>query len=288
VAAVASARVRHDVPLYGHTFAVFERSVANPRGTIVLVHGRTWSALPDFDLRVPSERRSLMEAFVAQGYSAWAVDLRGYGGTPRDASGWLSPSRAADDLVGLVHWIAARTPGAPAPALLGWSRGALVAQLAVQRDPTVTSALILYGTPADPDREPVAARPSPDAPPREPTTPQAAASDFITPGAVTKATVEAYVAACLAADPVKVDWRDEHEWNELDPARVQVPTLLLHGEHDPYAPVAAQARLFARLGHPDRSWIVLGGADHAAHLESAGPRFVAAVVGFLAAIQSPP
>jgi pimeloyl-ACP methyl ester carboxylesterase len=62
---------------------------------------------------------------------------------------------------------------------------------------------------------------------------------------------------------------------------VNVPTLVLHGEHDPYAPIAHQAKLFARLQHPDRVWVVLAGGDHAAHLETTGPRFVHAVVEFL-------
>jgi transposase-like protein len=32
---------------------------------------------------------SILQAFADQGYAAYAIDLRGYGETPRDATGWL-------------------------------------------------------------------------------------------------------------------------------------------------------------------------------------------------------
>jgi len=71
----------------GHTFALWSRAVTHSRGSILLLHGRTWSALPDFDLQIPGEQRSIMMALNEHGYTAYAVDQRGYGSTPRDASG---------------------------------------------------------------------------------------------------------------------------------------------------------------------------------------------------------
>ena len=38
--------------------------------------------------------------------------------------------------------------------------------------------------------------------------------------------------------------------------------------------MVAQAELFSLFGHPDRTWVILPGCDHAAHLESCAPRFV--------------
>ena len=52
-----------------------------------------------------------------------------------------------------------------------------------------------------------------------------------------------------------------------------------HAEDGP--PVESQAKLFERLDHPDRQWVILAGGDHAAHLENSGPRFVHAIVTFL-------
>ena len=100
-------------------------------------------------------------------------------------------------------------------------------------------------------------------------------------GAISPLAIETFVAAALAADPVRTDWRAPEQWTELDPAKVRVPVMVIHGEADPYAPVESQAKLFERLDHPDRQWVILAGGDHAAHLENSGPRFVHAIVTFL-------
>src|SRR5712672_3450325 len=75
----------------GFTLTMWRKAPAQPRRAVLLIHGRTWSGRPDFDLQVPGESRSFMDALVAQGYAAYALDLRGYGGTPRDATGFLTP-----------------------------------------------------------------------------------------------------------------------------------------------------------------------------------------------------
>ena len=164
--------------------------------------------------------------------------------------------------------------------LLGWSQGSLVSQLTAQRHPDLVDRLVLFGYPFRPGTKPPVEEPT-GAPPRRATTAQAAASDFITPGSISEAAVAAYVAAALAADPVRVDWTRTHQWGALDPAQVRVPTLVLHGERDPLAPAEAQAALFQGLGTPDRAWVVIPGGDHAAFLESPRPYFLAVVDAFL-------
>src|SRR5262245_33784603 len=127
----AVAPERYTVQSDGHPMAVWARRPAAPKGTILLVHGRTWSSRPDFDLQVPGLRRSVLADLAAQGYAAYAVDLRGYGETPRDTSGWLTPKRAASDVVNVLTWIAQQNPQLPKPSLVGWSRGAPISMLAV-------------------------------------------------------------------------------------------------------------------------------------------------------------
>jgi pimeloyl-ACP methyl ester carboxylesterase len=276
---------RHEVRVDDHPLVVWSKAAPDPWAVLVLVHGRTWSALPDFDLQVPhrgTERpRSSMDAFVAQGLTTYAIDQRGYGATPRDATGFLTPDRAATDLAAVLAWVHQRHPTLPPPAVLGWSLGSLTSQLVAQRFPEKLSALVLYGYPRRPGQQ-YPPDLDPAAPPlRLPTTPEGAAEDFITPGSIPQAAIDAFVRAALAADPVKMDWRAADQWNALDPAAVRTPTLVIHGEHDPYAPIPIQAELFALLGHPDRAWVILPHGDHAAHLEDAGARFVHAVVEFL-------
>jgi len=262
----------------GLTLALWAREVARPKGVIVLLHGRTWSALPDFDLQVPGDQRSVMQSLNARGYSAFALDMRGYGKTPRDATGWLTPDRAALDVAAVLEWLA-KEKKISRPVLLGWSYGSLVAQLAAQRRPELMSAVILFGYPRDPAK--LVFPDEPASPARAANTREAAASDFISPLVTPKKVVDAYVAAALAADPVRVDWRDQQrEFDSLDPSKVTVPTLVMHGERDPLAPLDAQSRLFVGLGTPDKQWVVLAGGDHAALIEDTHAAFIAAIVAF--------
>ncbi|WP_181233842.1 alpha/beta hydrolase [Enhygromyxa salina] len=251
---------------------------------IVLVHGRTWSAVPDFDLRVDDDLSlSLMHALATRGIPAYAIDLRGYGGTPRDASGWAEPDRAAEDLAAALAYV--QTAQGEAPDLLGWSLGSLIAQLTVQRHPQAAHSLILYGYPRDLDlRTPIA---KPDGEPaRQANTEAAARSDFVTEGTISEAAIAAYVSASLAADPVRTDWRAMHQFDALDPEQVEIPTLVIHGIGDPIAKQLWQAKLFTRMTVPDRQWVVIPNADHAAHLEQP-ERFMRALLGFLEPRPSP-
>lgn len=272
--------IRHSVQVGEHPLCLWEKRAASATRSILLLHGRTWSGLPDFDLQVPGERRSLMDALVERGYATYALDLRGYGGTPRDESGWLSPGRAAEDLAAALEWIAEHDGIESRPALLGWSLGSTVAQLCVQSYPGKVSDLILFGYWYDPE-QPIEAGGDPAEPERRANTAASAAADFITEGIITQTAVEAYVEACLAADPIRVDWRHMHEFNALDAGKVNVPTLLLQGEFDPYVDTRAHAQVFSDLGHADRQWVVVPGGDHAALLEDTQPAFVWALTSFL-------
>ena len=96
---------RHTVMADNHPIALWAKSAAGATEAILLVHGRTWSALPDFDLQLDGENLSMMDSLVDAGYAVYAVDLRGYGETPRDDTGWLTPNRAADDVAIVLAWM---------------------------------------------------------------------------------------------------------------------------------------------------------------------------------------
>ncbi|MBL4633040.1 MAG: alpha/beta fold hydrolase [Kofleriaceae bacterium] len=272
---------RHEVMVNDHSFVVWEKSpkASHIKGVIVLVHGRTWSSLPDFDLQVPGEKLSLMDSLVAAGYSTFALDQRGYGETKRDQTGWLTPNKASADLSEVLRWVRARTNRVP--ALLGWSYGSMVSHLCVQRDASVVSALILYGYPRAIDSQYQAGPSAVVAPPRKVTTAEAAAEDFIAGEVVSPAMVKAFVKQALLSDPVRVDWRNKDQFSELNPRKLQVPTLPIHGALDPYAPRAAQQKIYDALPHSRKRWVVLEGGDHAAHLEATSSRFVHELVHFL-------
>jgi alpha-beta hydrolase superfamily lysophospholipase len=274
-------RERLEVDADGHPLTVWVKRPAAPRGSILLVHGRTWSALPNFDLNVGGLERSVMAAFNQSGYAAYALDQRGYGVTPRDGSGWLTPARAARDVSIVLAWIHAREgTSRERPVLVGYSRGSQTSLLAAARYPDTLSMLVLYGFSRDLDtRYPVADAPA--APPQQRTTAAMAASDFVTPGAAPRLVIDSYVRQALAADPVRVDWRDEHEFNATDPGAVRVPTLVIHGVADPGITADKDLKLLQHLGTTDRTLVVLPFSDHAAHVEDVQPAWVDAIVSFI-------
>ena len=277
---VAAELKRHTVDLDGHPFALWEKSAAGATEAILLVHGRTWSAVPDFDLQVEGEDLSFMDGLVEAGYATFAIDLRGYGQTPRDPSGWMTPSQAANDVARVLEWIAARADWESKPHLFGWSMGSSISHLMAQANPDLIGSLTLYGFWKNLD-EPIPDNADPAEPLRLVNTAEAAASDFITPGSISQRAIDVYVAAALEADPIKTDIRSLSDYNALDPSLLSMPTLVIAGEFDPIGPQEYQAKLFTRIGTGHKQWVVVPGGDHAAHLEVPRDYFLKELIAFL-------
>ncbi len=275
--------LRHTVMSNGHPMALWEKAAPNASEAILLVHGRTWSAVPDFDLQVEGEDLSLMDGLVAEGYAVYAIDLRGYGETPRDSSGWQTPNKGALDLASALTWISAQNNWTVKPHLFGWSMGSTISHLAAQKTPDLMSSLTLFGYWRDSDQTfpPDGSNVKPS---MTTNTAEAAASDFILPGTISKKAIDAYVALALKYDPIRVDMNQMNQFNQLDPSKVKVPTLILQGEHDPIGPTAVQTKLFERLGTAHKQWTVIKGGDHAAFMETPRPYFIHALVNFLESI----
>jgi pimeloyl-ACP methyl ester carboxylesterase len=272
--------VRHTVTADGHPIALWEKSAAGATEAILLVHGRTWSALPDYDLQVEGEELSLMDGLVDEGYAVYAIDMRGYGATPRDKTGWLTPNRAADDIAIVGSWIGQQRDWRIKPHLFGWSMGSTISQLAVQRHPGTVSSLTMFGYWRDVDVE---------LPPEEPgmiqkrekNTAKNAASDFITPGSISRKAIDTYVAAALKADPIRVDVKSRTDYNALDESKITIPTLVIAGQFDPLAPEKNQLKLLAGIGTGHKQFVSVPGGDHAAFLEAPRAYFIRELVAFL-------
>lgn len=272
--------IKHSISVDGHPMALWEKSAKNASVAILLVHGRTWSALPDFDLQVEGEDLSLMDGLVEAGYAVYAIDLRGYGDTPRDETGWNTPDRTSRDLAITLAWIGKQQHLTMKPHLFGWSMGSTLSQLVAQRHPELISSLTLFGYWYDsdqvipPDKEGIQLQ-------NIINTPEAAASDFIIPGSISQKAIDTYVEMALAADPVKVDWKNLDQYNTLDPAKVISPCLIIQGEFDPIGPTGKQIKLYTRLGTSHKQWVTVPGGDHAAFMESPRSYFIYALVSFL-------
>ena len=110
--------------------------------------------------------------------------------------------------------------------------------------------------------------------------PEAAASDFISPNVTPPAVIQAFVQQALKADPVLADLKNDSEFNIFKPARMGTPTLVLFGDRDPGVVQEDAAKFFARLASPDKQMVVLPGADHAAQIEDTHDAWIAAIVNF--------
>ncbi len=276
--------ISHKVKINDHTFAVYEKKADNPTDIILFVHGRTISSLPNFNLQIESKNVSVMDAFVAEGFTVYAIDLRGFGNTPRDDSGWITPNKASGDVIKMLEWITARHPKNKKPALFGYSLGSLVSQLVVQQKPNLVSELVLFGHPIryldKIDASAIKKDKTIINPPRKPNTVEWSSDGFIT-SSITQEVIDGYVSACLSLDPTLADWNNIAQWNQLDPLAITAPTLLINGEHDPYAPADKLASFFSKIGNPDKTWVVISKSGHNAHIEDSAVRLVNGIVNFV-------
>jgi pimeloyl-ACP methyl ester carboxylesterase len=227
-----------------------------------------------------------MEALLKKGLQPYCMDFRGFGGTPHDETKCVEPNRCVEDAESVLRWIAARHglgEGAY-PALLGWSQGALVAQLAAQKPHPQLSKLVLYGSIYDPlvryAREPLYA--SKQKRTRVPNSFDDAIEDFTLEGTIPPDPAKNFAYAALISDPIKAQWIHTYQFNNCDPARIHVPTLVIAGDQDPYAPLHVQQELFTNLGRGcDRTWSILSNCDHAVHLLEGRDRMINIVVSFI-------
>ena len=271
---------RLTVSVAGHPLAVWSRRPPRPQGVVVLVHGRTWSARTALDFEPHTGSRSLLKNFATAGFATYAMDLRGYGETPRDSQGWLSPTQSAEDVEAVVRFAAKRHPTLPAPVLLGWSRGSKIAALTATRANQRLSALILYAYTLDPTAPPLNG-PVSGKPLAASNTPEAARSDFVSPEVANPRLIQDFVDVALATDPTRVDVCCDAEFLAIRPEAIVVPTLLIQGARDPGVKPTVASAFFAQLGSTDRRWILVGRADHAAHLEDTSLEVSSAMVDFI-------
>lgn len=108
-----------------------------------------------------------------------------------------------------------------------------------------------------------------------------AASDFIVPGSISQKAVDTYVKMALEHDPIRADWKNVSEYNDIDPTLITTPVLILQGEFDPIGPTDRQAKLFTRLKTADKSWVVISGGDHAAFMEKPRKHFIHSFTEFI-------
>jgi pimeloyl-ACP methyl ester carboxylesterase len=246
---------------------------AESKGTILFVHGSSMASQPTFDLDVPGRPdSSVMDWFAARGFDTWCMDNEGYGRSDKKRNINFDISNGADDLASASDYIA-KTTGAKKLHMYGISSGALKAALFAQRHPQRVERLALDAFVWTGEGSPTLAE-------RKKKLPEFAAKNrraidraFVQsifardhPGTADEATVAAFAAAILALDDSVPTGTYVDMCSKLplvDPAKIDVPVIVLRGEYDGIAGVDDLLEFFKRLPNPDKQFSVMAGISHA-------------------------
>jgi pimeloyl-ACP methyl ester carboxylesterase len=246
---------------------------AQPRGTILFVHGSSMASQPTFDLQVPGRpHSSAMEYFAGLGFDTWTMDNEGYGRSDKSRPINFDISNGADDLAAGSEYILKKSKHEKL-LVYGISSGALKAALFAQRHPErvaklAVDAFVWTGEGAPTLVERRKRLPEFQSKNRRPIDRAFVHSIFNRdhPGTADKATIEAFADAILALDSSVPTGTYVDMCSRLplvDPAKIPVPTLVLRGEFDGIASIEDLLAFFARLPHPDKQFSVMEGISHA-------------------------
>jgi pimeloyl-ACP methyl ester carboxylesterase len=255
------------------TAGAHERSDLGSRATILFVHGSSMGSQPTFDLEVPGRPdSSVMEWFAARGFDTWCMDNEGYGRSDKSRPINCDIANGADDLEAGSGYVLQAT-GAKKLLVYGISSGALKAALFAQRHPERVARLALdamvwtgEGSPTLEERR--KRLPEFRSKNRRPIDRAFVRSIFNRDhaGTADDATIEAFATAILALDDSVPTGTYVDMCSKLplvDPAKINVPTIVLRGEYDGIASMEDLLKFFALLPNPDKQFTVMQGISHA-------------------------
>jgi pimeloyl-ACP methyl ester carboxylesterase len=283
-----------------------------PERTVLYVHGATYPASTSFDLAL--DGFSWMDYIAARGYDVYLLDIRGYGRSTRppemaDAPGAHEPivrgETAIKDIGAVVDFILKRR-SIPRLNLIGWSWGTTLMATYTTRNATCVERLVLYApgwirqTPSL-----VQAGPGPLGAYRTTTREQAlqrwltGVPEHKTLTLIPAGWFDQWADATWAADPdgakqsppvirapngVVADSNDYWVAGKpyYDPARITVPTLLVHAEWDHDLPPYMAQTLFPLLvNSPGKRAVMLAEGTHTILMEKNRLELFRAVQAFL-------
>lgn len=289
---------------------------AGARGSVLLVHGATLAS-GLWDVAVPGY--SVLDALATSGFSAWALDIRGYARSGRLAAptaAYAGREDAQHDIAAALDF-ACRHDGVAHAVLVGGSWGSITTALFANRDPERIAGLALmaplYATvnelwladladPADRSRlhpglgacravgrAQLLARWDPEIPPgrmaerRDPAVLEALLADTLAgesaPGSTT----------FTVPNGTLHDLFEVFSGRPLyDAAALRMPVLVVRGEHDATSTHADAQRLFEALGSHDKQYLQIGDAGHFVCVERSAAEFQRALNGFAARVLGSP
>ena len=265
-----------------------------PDRILLFVHGATYPAETSFDL--PLGGTSWMDFIARRGFDVWLVDLRGYGRStrppemdqPPEANAPLVRTPVAVQDVGAAVDHILRKRGVPRLALMGWSWGTTLMSRYTNENPSRVEKLVLYApqwlrtSPSLISGEGAYRTVSVDSA-RErwlKGVPEEKKATLIPPG-----WFEQWAEATFATDPVgsrrtpKVlrapngtIYDNKDFWSQgkplYDPARITVPTLIVHAEWDQDLPTPMARAVFEKLtAAPFKRFVEIGEGTHTIVME---------------------
>ena len=282
-----------------------------PERTLLFVHGATYPAHTSFDLKL--DGLSWMEYIAARGYDVYLLDLRGYGKSTRpkemdDKSDANAPivrgTTAVKDISAVVDLILKRR-GIPRLNLMGWSWGTTLMATYTTQNASQVERLVLYA-PAWIRTTPSLSRPAGPLGAYRMVTREQAHTRWLTGVAEEKkATLipagwfDAWADATFASDLVGAKMNRpvlrapngvQQDGDEFfaagkpyyDPAKITVPTLLVHAEWDRDTPAYMAQTLFPLLVNaPGKRYVQLPEGTHHIMMEKNRRMLLEAVQAFL-------
>ena len=254
-------------------FVYNKTSGKKDRGTILFVHGSSMASQPTFDLQVPGRpHSSAMEYFAGLGYDTWTMDNEGYGRSDKSRPINCDIPNGADDLAAGTELILRQT-GAKKLLIYGISSGALKAALFAQRHPQRVARLALDAFVWTGEGSPTLEQRKKRLPEflkinRRPIDRAFVHSIFERdhPGTADKATIEAFADQILKLDDSVPTGTYVDMCSKLplvDPAKINVPTIVMRGEYDAIASFDDLIEFYRKLPHPDKQFSVMAGISHA-------------------------
>jgi len=253
---------------------IFVMHVPAPRrrGAVMLMHGAGAGSSSVYDLQ--HRDYSLMRTLACAGLDAWAVDVRGFGGSTmpaalkKPAEGAPPVGRAEDAVrdLGAAIRHARRVSRVDRVDLFGWSWGSVVSGLFAGRHPEQVRRLILYAPVFDRRRpkrhKTVGAW-------RNANKPEILA--YFDEQREERAIWDEHIDAMFrfaGGDDLRLPngpYRDIYGPDApiWDPAAIRAPTLVIRGDRDPASLRGPVGRLFdALVNAPEKRWVEVGGASH--------------------------
>lgn len=250
--------------------ARLQKAGAMPERDILLVHGVTYSSA-EFDLDY--QDYSLARFLARGGYAVWTLDIAGYGRSQEVEDGFMPDTAyAAEDVNAAVERIC-EVSGRDEVDVLGWSWGTMTTSLYAKNHPEHLGRLVLYAPiltgigEADVDE------------PFHTNSWEHAASDFQTLedgsfdlDVTDPVIIEMFCSACWHYDGAhspnggRRDASVPADVRLIDLDAITVPTLVIHGDADPYLDHELLESVLEVL--PEGSaHVVIPGAAHAAMVE---------------------